>query len=371
MKTTFRLFLSLSSLGWLAACQPEPALLGETLPPTGSEAAVELTAQAARIPRVTSVVPPLASNLGNAALTLNGRSFDAGTQVFVAGQPVLYTSLLSSTQLLVQLPRAVYVPGPVSVKVVNADGRTSERSDVLTLFADTTVLAGQRVPTSPGTMGPGMDVVATGDLSGDGLIDLVAQDYSRLYVQIAKGRGIYSDPQSLDLLTFGMPAQVEIGDVNGDGKLDVVAAAGYGTTVAAFLNRGAGSLGPAVASSLGGFGSPYGSALADVNKDGRADLVVVLAGSPTLMTPYSVAVFLAGSDGRFASTGLYTGISDAGRPQLRDLNGDGHVDLLLASAFNSQVGVLLGDSSGKFAAPVFVAVDSVPREVALADVNGV
>ena len=49
------------------------------------ESRVQLSAQAALIPRITSVSPPLVSNLGGASLTIAGRNFSRGWQVLVAG----------------------------------------------------------------------------------------------------------------------------------------------------------------------------------------------------------------------------------------------------------------------------------------------
>ena len=216
MTSMLRRVLVLSSLGGLTACQPD-LLSGApsdredpgALPPA------EISAQAARIPRITSVVPSVASNLGGTVLTVNGRSFDSGTQVFMDGKPVEFAGLLSSTQLSVQLPRGVYKAGPVTLKVVNGDGRQSERSDVLTLFAETAALVGQRVPVSLSGLASGARVTTTGDFNGDGLPDVLAQDYVHLYVLLARGRGMYSEPLTTDLPSGAMTSLVDVGDVNG------------------------------------------------------------------------------------------------------------------------------------------------------------
>lgn len=369
MKSKRTFIWALSSAGLVLACQPEPVL------ESGAEdsAAIDpaaFTAQAALIPRITSVSPPLASNLGGASLTLTGRSFASGAQVYVAGQPVMYASALSSTQLTLQLPRGTFASGPVAVKVVNPDGRQSERSDVLTLFDDRTALAGLRVPVLPGVSGGGGggQVVATADFDGDGLLDVLSQDYSRLYLQRARGRGSFVDWQALDVPSFGMPLATEVADVNGDGKPDVVAGSSYGGMIQVFLNRGDGTLQAPVATTLSVMSSYYGSTLADVNKDGRADLLLVTSVF-TGMTPYAVGVYLAGSDGRFAPTPISTTLSEAMRLTVRDVNGDGHADLVAASS-RPEVSVLLGNSTGAFATPTAVTLDSAARELALVDLNG-
>lgn len=371
MKTTLQSFASLSCLVWLSACQPDPLPLHESaVAPPADEPADVFLAQAARIPRVTSVVPPMASNQGGATLTLNGRSFDSGTQVFVGGLPAQYTYLTSSTQIAIQLPRATFPVGPVSVKVVSAEGRQSERKDVLTFFADTTALVGQRVPVNMGSSGLGAEVVATGDLNGDGLLDLVAHDYSRLLVLIARSRGMYSEPQMFSLPYAGMAPQIAIADVNGDGKLDVVGGTAYGGTISVFLNRGDGSLDVPVMSSVAGLSGYYGGTVADVNKDGRADMLLVVNSMFPSPTPYSLAVYLGGSDGRFAATALYSGVGDPARLQVIDVNRDGNMDVVAASSGSSDISILKGDSSGTFAAPISTSVDGVSRDSAVADLNG-
>jgi hypothetical protein len=122
-----------------------------------------------------------------------------------------------------------------------------------------------------------------------------------------------------------------------------------------------------VASTLGSLTGFYGATLGDVNKDGRADLVILAYSFGP--SPYSAAVYLGGSDGRFASIPISSLVPDSGRPLIRDVNGDGHVDLIVASTSRGEVSVLKGDSSGKFGAAIAVAVDGTPREVAIADVN--
>ena len=364
MNTTFCRIWALSGLTLALACQPGPGVVPEEDP--GMESAVQLSAQAALIPRITSVSPPLASNLGGASLTIAGRNFQPGLQVLVAGQPVAFASVLSSSQLQLQLPRGVYATGAVAVKVVNPDGRASERSDVLTLFADGTNLAGLRTPVSAGGVSGGAQVVGAADFDGDGLVDVLGQDYSRLYLLRSCGRGCFTESQVLDGLPGGAPNLVEIADVTGDGKLDVVSSTLFGSALLVFPNRGGGTLGTPVLSTLSGVSSSYGSTVADVNKDGRADLLLV-TNTFGMMSPYALSVFFGGTDGHFASTPVNTGLSEAPRLLSRDVNGDGHADVLTWSSSRGEIGVLLGNSSGSFMTAGAVTVDSPPRELAVVD----
>ncbi len=147
-------------LCWMAACQPPPGS-GPEPEPTSADPTREI--QTARIPRITAVSPPLATNLGGTNLTITGTSFAPGAQVFIGGQPTTYAYTMSSTQILVPSVSAPAATGPVAVKVVNPDGRQSERSDVLTLFNDTLSLVALRNSVSLS----GMQVTAIADVNGN------------------------------------------------------------------------------------------------------------------------------------------------------------------------------------------------------------
>jgi hypothetical protein len=104
-------------------------------------------------------------------------------------------------------------------------------------------------------------------------------------------------------------------------------------------------------------------AVADVNGDGRPDLVA---------TTYSqVSVLLGNGDGSFkAAKNFSTGVREYSIA-VADLNGDGKLDLVTANAYSSNnVSVLLGKGNGSFQAAVNYTVGTQPSAVAVADLNG-
>src|SRR5215467_2196614 len=132
-----------------------------------------------------------------------------------------------------------------------------------------------------------------------------------------------------------------VGDLNGDGKLDVVAGNGIQNNVGVFLNTGTGSLAPGVFLNVGSFVSSV--ALADFNGDGHLDILAVT--SPKLQI-----LFGDGHGGFSAPAAIpQSGNPVVGLPVVADFNGDGFADIAFAyNSPNPTVAVLFGDGHGAF-----------------------
>jgi Bacterial Ig-like domain (group 3)/FG-GAP-like repeat len=184
---------------------------------------------------------------------------------------------------------------------------------------------------------------------------------------------------------------VAVADVNSDGKLDVVVAnycgsipsggtcgVSYEGTVGVLLGNGDGTFQPAVTYDSGGE-LTIGIAIADVNGDGKPDLIVANDCAP----PYcggSVSVLLGNGDGTFQPAVSYVtgGIDGVGAHSVAvaDVNADGKPDLIVAnwcadSNCDGSVGVLLGNGDGTFQKVVTYSSGGMYAEfVAISDVNG-
>lgn len=160
---------------------------------------------------------------------------------------------------------------------------------------------------------------------------------------------------------------VAVADVNGDGKPDVVVAyqgSGSDGSVEVLLGNGDGTF-QAPVSYDSGASMAYSVAIADVNGDGKPDLVVGNGCSPSNCSEGSVGVLLGNGDGTFQAAKTF---SSGGfnyyhsHVVIADVNGDGKLDLLVlnpcatscdaGSPTEGSIGVLLGNGDGTFRSPV-------------------
>lgn len=119
--------------------------------------------------------------------------------------------------------------------------------------------------------------IGVGDLNGDGRADVVFADFtSSLSVLISKGDGSFAAGLSYPIENIGNQAArtLVVGDINGDGRADVVVGNVEQSSIQGFINQGDGSL---VAMQQGSFGvgcRPSFMILRDLSGDGKPDLVI-------------------------------------------------------------------------------------------------
>ena len=228
--------------------------------------------------------------------------------------------------------------------------------------------------------------IGFGDLNGDGKPDAVTVDPDAASAAVMLGAGDGTFQLLSNYETEGTsPLFGVLGDLNGDGKTDLAVANACQTnfldtctgTVVALLGIGAGTFAGPVSFPAGG-GFPA-STTADLNHDGKPDLVMANRCAVGDCTNGNVAVLLNDGNGAFRPAVTYsTGGFFAESVAAGDFNGDGKGDVVVVNqcvgaqdCTHGALGVLLGNGDGTLQAPVLSpSGGAFPRAVAVGDFNG-
>jgi hypothetical protein len=218
------------------------------------------------------------------------------------------------------------------------------------------------------------NVIAEADFTGDGHVDVALCGASGAFLLLeGDGRGalgLAPQPGS-DALCGAHPDAMAAADLDGDGRIDIVVANHESAYVTVLGNQGGGRFSSRQLP-VRSTPHPHTVAAADVNGDGRMDVITDSWGDRRIL-------WLAGSkDGGWASPGLPIDVPRAPYVNIiaGDFNGDGRADLVFPNAapserFNS-VSLIFGDGHGAFQpAPGFpMTAGPAPFKVVAGDVNG-
>lgn len=202
--------------------------------------------------------------------------------------------------------------------------------------------------------------VATGDLNGDGKLDLAVATATGVTILLGNGDGTFQTPVSI--AAGDASSMLALADVNGDGKLDIVLGNMGSNYVTVLLGNGDGTFQAAIDSKAAN--APQAIAVGDFNNDGKPDILV---GSQVDKT---VSVLLGNGDGTFQPpTTVLTGFTQPISIAVADFNGDGNRDFAVADAATNQVSIFQGNGDGTFTAGNVYPVSATPLSLISADFN--
>jgi hypothetical protein len=267
-----------------------------------------------------------------AGVTQNGLYYLSNA---TSGKPTAITSMLYASGVIAADLNGDSINDLV---VVNGNGPTSAFVSVLLGKSDGTFQANVDYP-----IGGDYSVSAViDDVNGDGKMDIVAvsQD-QQISVLLGKGDGTFQSATSFAAPTlpgYTSSSQTPIvslvtADVNGDGKKDIICSNGL-----VLLGNGDGTFvgAPSPAFPYTNATSNEGPNLAagDLNNDGKTDLV--------LGTGTAISTWIGNGDGTFTQGNSYASVNDTGYVTISDLDGDGNDDIYIGLANG---GIFAGDDS--------------------------
>jgi hypothetical protein len=296
----------------------------------------------------TDLVVPGADGMVNVLLGNGSGFFPSVFSYSVGGTP---TSVLVA---------ALRTGGPPDLVVTTSDS-------VVTLLntGSGSFVAGQTEP-----VGTAPSSVASGDLDGNGTVDLLTTNAGDDDVSVLLGDGTGGFTAQSPVSVGDSPTGLDVGDFDGDGHLDIAVSNAGSNNVSVLLGHGDGTFEtPATTYDTGGT-SPSSVLVTDLDDNAVPDLVVTDAGTNDV-------AFMPGlGDGTFGPPVNVTS-STPGGPGLQpvaaaaaDLDGDGHTDVAVLNSGSETIGLLLGDGAGGLTPTATLGSGPTPTWLVTADLDG-
>lgn len=265
---------------------------------------------------------------------------------------------------------SAYHTGLISISVLATDLNNDLNTDVVMATRSGYPIATRVLSTflgnGLGSLAPRVDSafahvdpfdIAVADFNDDGTVDLIGVGDS-IGFYAGNGDGTFDPPTTL---ASGGYSEAAIGDFNGDANLDVAATRQSSASVFVFRGNGAGAFSGSLGTTIPWMGAPITAG--DLNADGRDDIV-----ASSYLSGTSIAVLLADGSG-FFNVGPNVTISDYPRDAfIGDFNEDGDMDV--AAQFQSGLALLMGNGAGALGAAKTYGWGYYAETPAMGDWNG-
>jgi gliding motility-associated-like protein len=330
-------------------------------------------------PIISSFTPSSAKVGTSVTITGIGFSTTPATNIVYFGATKGTVSSASTTQLIVAVPSGASYS---QITVLNTETGLLAYSRQFFIPASNPSVSNISMASS-GTVATGSapTCIAVADFDGDGKPDMVATNNSAstisLYRNTTSTSGITPTFDTQYIITTGTaPRHAVVADFNGDGKPDIAVVNGTAATVTVLINNitASGSFNSgsftAISGTLTTGTSPQHITAGDLNGDGRPDLVVANGSSSSLSIFTNTGT--STSSTAFSSSTVTTSATPY-QTVIGDLDGDGKPDIAIAYNAGNNISILRNNTTSSTVAfnTIFtVSAGSFPRSITLADLDG-
>ncbi|MFZ4582150.1 MAG: FG-GAP-like repeat-containing protein, partial [Paludibacter sp.] len=284
------------------------------------------------VPTISSFTPT--SGTVGTTVTITGTNFNttAGNNSVYFGATKASVSAATATSLTVTVPTGASFEKISVTNLSNNLNAYSSKPFITTFSGASTLAAGSFATKVDLTTGSSPYDVVSGDFDGDGKADVVVTNMSSANISIYRNTstsGNVSFATKADVATGSSPFRAAVGDIDGDGKLDLVVPNYISNTVSVYLNTStSGAISFATKVDITSLSGPVAVAIGNLDGDGKPDLAIVctLNNTISLIRNLSTVGVLS-----FSAKTILTSNTAPYHICMGDIDGDGLADLAVAN----------------------------------------